>query len=118
MTQIPWEIFEKWAKDENKSFDREKTIVGTMFLSQSRYEKAIKEINGLIEKSDNFELVGWREIPTDDSVLGVMAAEAKPALYHLIMQAKGSIASDHDMLESKAYLFRKKMKMHLNNVFG
>jgi hypothetical protein len=47
-----------------------------------------------------------------------MAAEAKPALYHLIIQAKDTIAADHDMLESKAYLFRKKMKMHLNNVFG
>jgi glutamate synthase (ferredoxin) len=70
MTQIPWEIFEKWAKDENKSFDREKTIVGTMFLSKSRFEKAISEVNGRLEKSDEFDLVGWREVPTDDKVLG------------------------------------------------
>lgn len=47
-----------------------------------------------------------------------MAAEAKPALYHLIMQAKDTIAADHDILESKAYIFRKKMKVHLNDVFG
>lgn len=70
MTQIPWEIFEKWAKDENKSFNREKTIVGTMFLSRSRFDQAITEVNGLLEKSNEFDLVGWREVPTDDNVLG------------------------------------------------
>lgn len=82
--------------------------MGTMFLSRSRFEKAITAINGLIEQSD-FDLVGWREIPTDDKVLGEMAADAKPALFHLIIQAKDTIASEKDKLESKAYIFRKKM---------
>ena len=85
MTQIPWEIFEKWATDEKKpSFDREKSIVGTLFLSKSRYEKAIEEINGLLENS-SFELIGWREVPQHVDVLGEMARDAKPAIYHVVI---------------------------------
>jgi glutamate synthase domain-containing protein 1 len=47
-----------------------------------------------------------------------MAAEAKPALYHLIIQAKDTLAAENDKLESRAYLFRKKMQMYLDNTFG
>jgi glutamate synthase (ferredoxin) len=115
MTQIPWEIFQKWAKDENKSFDKERTIVGTMFLSRSRYEQAIEVINEQIKTSD-FELIGWRDVPTDIDVLGEMARDAKPEIWHLIIQAKDKVPSER--LEAEAYIFRKKVQKQLDTIFG
>jgi glutamate synthase domain-containing protein 1 len=61
-------------------------------------------------------LIGWRDVPADASVLGQMALEAKPAIWHLVVQAKDSVKSER--LEADAYIFRKKLQMHLDGVFG
>jgi len=52
-------------------------------------------------------LIGWRDVPADASVLGQMALEAKPAIWHLVVQAKDGVKSER--LEADAYIFRKKL---------
>jgi glutamate synthase domain-containing protein 1 len=44
-----------------------------------------------------------------------MARDAKPAIYHIVIQSK-DIPSER--LEAEAYIFRKKMQIHLDDVFG
>jgi glutamate synthase (ferredoxin) len=45
-----------------------------------------------------------------------MARDAKPAIYHLVIQAKDNVPLER--LEAEAYIFRKKMQIHLDNTFG
>jgi glutamate synthase (ferredoxin) len=115
MTQIPWKILHQWAMDKKlNTIDENNTIVGTFFLEQDGHDKARMEINKLIDQS-NFELIGWREVPVDDSVLGPMAKDAQPKIFQLVIKGKNI---PEDRIEAMGYILRKKIQIHLNATFG
>jgi glutamate synthase (ferredoxin) len=111
MTQLPWGILNKWAK---KTLDQERTVVGTFFLQQDGFEKSQELVNQMVKKSQ-FELVGWREVPVDESTLGPMAKNAQPKIFQLVIQAKDIPL---DKVEPMAYVLRKKIEIQLDKTFG
>ena len=115
MTQIPWKILQQWGKEKNfNSIDENNTIVGTFFLEKGEDWEQLIEINKLISKS-NFELIGWREVPVDDKVLGPMAKDAMPKIYQLVISGKDI---PEDSIEATGYILRKKIQIQLNAMYG
>ena len=92
MTQIPWELLQKWADKENLGkIDPEKSVVGVFFLSPDQREAAQREIEKFVDGS-KMELVGWRAVPVDMDVLGKLARDNAPEIYQLVLKSENLTA--------------------------
>jgi glutamate synthase (ferredoxin) len=70
MTQIPWELLQKWADQENLGkIDPDHAAVGMFFLKPEEQEAARQEIDSFVEDSQ-FSRIGWRHVPVQQKVLG------------------------------------------------
>src|SRR6202008_3713671 len=77
---------------------------GIAFLPQSSKDAAIAcEAVEKIAEAEGLEVLGWREVPTDDSSLGALARDAMPTFRQLFLVG----ASGMD-LERRAYVVRKR----------
>ncbi|MGW4099260.1 glutamate synthase large subunit [Mycobacterium sp. NPDC004974] len=82
---------------------------GIAFLPQSsRDASAAAEAVEKIVEAEGLQVLGWREVPTDDSSLGALARDAMPTFRQLFIGG----ASDMD-LERKAYVIRKRAEHEL-----
>ena len=92
MTQIPWELLQKWADKESLGkIDPEKSVVGVFFLSPDQREAAQREIEKFVDGS-KMELVGWRAVPVDMDVLGKLARDNAPEIYQLVLKSENLTA--------------------------
>ena len=82
---------------------------GIAFLPQSAREAvaACEALEKIVE-SEGLTVLGWRDVPTDDSSLGALARDAMPTLRQLFIGG----ASGLD-LERKAYVIRKRAEHEL-----
>lgn len=65
MTQIPWELLQKWADEQGLGkINPEKSVVGMFFLDPEQAADARNEIDAFVEKSP-FTKFGWREVPIE-----------------------------------------------------
>ncbi|HML97229.1 MAG TPA: glutamate synthase large subunit [Tepidiformaceae bacterium] len=62
-----------------------------------------------IVEEEGQHLLGWREVPTDNSMLGATALAAEPAVYQVFVGRGPGIATDDD-LERKLYVIRKRFE--------
>src|SRR3954453_18586992 len=82
---------------------------GIAFLPQSSKDAAAAcESVGKIAEAEGLEVLGWRDVPTDDSSLGALARDAMPTFRQVFMAG----ASGMD-LERKAYVVRKRAEHEL-----
>ncbi|MED5816423.1 glutamate synthase large subunit [Mycolicibacterium sp. 050232] len=82
---------------------------GMAFLPQSsRDAGAAAEAVEKIVEAEGLKVLGWREVPTDDSSLGALARDAMPSFRQLFIGG----ASGMD-LERKAYVVRKRAEHEL-----
>ncbi|MGV0808646.1 glutamate synthase large subunit [Mycolicibacterium setense] len=82
---------------------------GIAFLPQSSRDAATAaEAVEKIVEAEGLQVLGWREVPTDDSSLGALARDAMPTFRQLFIGG----ASDMD-LERKAYVVRKRAEHEL-----
>jgi glutamate synthase (ferredoxin) len=107
MTAIPWEIMHQWAEEQGIPMPSSEQVgVGMVFLPQdnSVVEKIRQLVADLLQKESGLTLLGWRQVPVHESVLGVQARENQPQIEQVI------VASEHlrgDELERHLYLARK-----------
>ncbi|WP_219884771.1 glutamate synthase large subunit [Merismopedia glauca] len=103
MTAIPWELLEDWAKNRAISgLSRKKTAVGMFFLPQDPLlAQKVREITEQVVKEEQFQVLGWREVPVKPEVLGIQARENQPQIEQLIVSCW---ESEGDALERKLYL--------------
>jgi len=82
--------------------------VGMVFLPKEPASRMAceQEIERAIA-SEGQILLGWRDVPTDDSGLSVRTIEVEPVIRQVFI-ARGSNAMDQDALERKLYIIRKK----------
>ncbi len=82
---------------------------GMAFLPQSsRDAAAAAEAVEKIVEAEGLQVLGWREVPTDDSSLGALARDAMPTFRQLFIGG----ASGMD-LERKAFVIRKRAEHEL-----
>ncbi|OBG86888.1 glutamate synthase subunit alpha [Mycobacterium sp. E802] len=82
---------------------------GIAFLPQSSRDAnvAAEAVEKIVE-AEGLQVLGWREVPTDDSSLGALARDAMPTFRQLFIGG----ASGMD-LERKAYVVRKRAEHEL-----
>ncbi|KRE27005.1 glutamate synthase [Mycobacterium sp. Soil538] len=82
---------------------------GIAFLPQSSKDAATAcESVGKIAEAEGLRVLGWREVPTDESSLGALARDAMPTFRQVFLAG----ASGMD-LERRAYVVRKRAEHEL-----
>ena len=82
--------------------------VGMVFLPKEPASRMAceQEIERAIASEDQI-LLGWRDVPTDNSGLSLRTKEVEPVIRQVFI-ARGSNDMDQDALERKLYIIRKK----------
>jgi glutamate synthase (NADPH) large chain len=82
---------------------------GIAFLPQSSKDAklACEAVEKIVE-AEGLQVLGWRDVPTDESSLGALARDAMPSLRQVFIAG----ASDMD-LERRAYVIRKRSEHEL-----
>jgi glutamate synthase (NADPH/NADH) large chain len=84
---------------------------GIAFLPQSSKEAgaACAAVEKIVE-SEGLQVLGWRDVPTDDSSLGALARDAMPTFRQLFVAGASGMT-----LERRAYVIRKRAEHELGN---
>ncbi|WP_343600552.1 glutamate synthase large subunit [Mycobacterium sp.] len=82
---------------------------GIAFLPQSSKEAAAAcaAVEKIVE-AEGLRVLGWREVPTDDSALGALARDAMPTFRQLFIAGASGMT-----LERRAYVIRKRAEHEL-----
>ncbi|KAL2534964.1 Ferredoxin-dependent glutamate synthase 1 [Abeliophyllum distichum] len=107
MTSIPWELFDNWANEQGiGAFDRLHTGVGMMFLPMDDdLKKEAQTVILNIFKQEGLEVLGWRSVPVDTSIVGFNARETMPNIQQVFVQI--SKEENIDDIERELYICRK-----------
>ena len=84
--------------------------VGMVFLPHDAPERT--EIQALIESvvvEEGQHLLGWRDLPTDDSMVGDSAVSVEPHFSQVFI-GRGPGLDDQDQFERKLYVIRKRVE--------
>ncbi|CAK9188496.1 unnamed protein product [Ilex paraguariensis] len=107
MTSIPWDLFNDWAgKQGIGSIDKLHTGVGMVFLPKDDdlVNKA-KTVIINIFKQEGLEVLGWRPVPVDASVVGYYARETMPNIQQVFVRVVKE--ENIDDIERELYVCRK-----------
>ena len=95
--------------------------IGLVFLpTKTRDREAIKDLIALIVEDEGQSLLGWRDVPTDDSRLGDGAKATQPIFQHLIIGGRAPAglgpSGDTAVLERKLYVIRKRIEAAVDDL--
>ncbi|MGB4324984.1 MAG: glutamate synthase large subunit [Candidatus Nanopelagicales bacterium] len=88
--------------------------VGSVFLDPEHALDSIREIDVLAEQED-LTVIGWREVPTDPSLIGETAKSCMPAFWQIFITDNQSSGID---LDRAVYGFRKIAENELGIFFA
>jgi glutamate synthase (ferredoxin) len=88
---------------------------GLVFLPRDRRDRtAIKELIKRIVKEEGQRLLGWREVPSDNSLLGDSATATQPNFEQVFIGAKKGV--DGMAFERKLYVIRKRVERAVDDL--
>jgi glutamate synthase (ferredoxin) len=114
LLQIPHRFFEKVCLADSIALPEAGDYgVGMLFLPQDEEarENCEKGLESIIE-TENLELLGWRDVPVDDSMLGNAAKAAMPFIRQLFIKRNSELKTELDF-ERKLYVIRKRAEHEL-----
>jgi len=107
MCEVPWKVINAWcAANGKQALEEGKSAVGMVFLP--RAEGAAAEAKAAMESSieaEGLTVVGWRPVPTNDDVVGIMAKETQPIIEQVLVAAPEGMAEAD--LDRALFLGRK-----------
>ena len=83
---------------------------GLVFLPRAAGERA--ECQALVERiaaEEGQRVLGWRDVPTDDSIIGPSARGVEPVIRQVVV-ARGPAVADRSAFERKLYVVRKRVE--------
>ena len=101
MTQIPWDLFSDFVGNIYDGIG-----VAMVFLPLHN-EKNIQKVVEWVIEDEKFEMIGWRDVPTIDEVLGKQAKQTKPVIKQCFVRNRDL---DGDLLEATLYSLRKRIE--------
>ena len=109
LLQIPHEFFSREARKLGFELPaRGDYGVGMLFLPHdARKRKAAEAIVDRVVHEEGLKLLGWREVPMVPAACGDIARRAMPAMRQIFI-GYGATIHDHDALERKLYVIRKR----------
>jgi glutamate synthase (ferredoxin) len=130
MTQIPWKLFrDYYDATSSDDDDTSKPGVGMIFLPRNAERRqAVQAVIESVCTANQLDFIGWREVPTDPSVLGELALKAMPSIWQFFVQAPSSEKQSQsknnvdknsddyrDGFERTLYLVRRRFSVELKN---
>ncbi|XP_031121832.1 ferredoxin-dependent glutamate synthase, chloroplastic [Ipomoea triloba] len=107
MTSIPWDLFNKWAETQGMpAFDKLHTGVGMVFLPKDDGQmNEAKTVIANVFEEEGLEVLGWRPVRVEASVVGYYAKETMPNIQQVFVRiVKDENADD---IERELYICRK-----------
>ncbi|QHS23217.1 glutamate synthase large subunit [Virgibacillus sp. MSP4-1] len=114
MMQIPDELYRKeWNQMLPKQGDY---AVGMLFLPQQEHlrKKAESVIESVIEE-EHHELIGWRTVPVNESILSETAASTMPYIRQVFIKKPEKLYSA-DQFKQSLYLIRRIIEKRIHNM--
>ncbi|KAF3794694.1 Ferredoxin-dependent glutamate synthase [Nymphaea thermarum] len=107
MSSIPWDLFNNWADKQGIAlFNESNTGVGMVFLPKDEVQlKEAKTVIVNIMKQEGLEVLGWRPVPTNVSVVGYYARETMPNIQQVFVKVEKE--DNVDDIERELYITRK-----------
>src|SRR5437870_4215769 len=108
LVQIPHKLFAKKAARLGFSLPKPgEYAVGVLFMPCDRdWRQIIRDIYSQMIKREGMTLIGWREVPTDNSTLGEAVKPTEPVHLQVFIGRGRKIKTD-DEFERRLYLLRK-----------
>ena len=108
LTQIPYPLFREFLEEKGKKLYSDEDLgVGVIFLpkddeyAQARAKKIVE--NAI--KGEHLSVLGWRDVPVDDSCLGQKAKETQPRIVQVLIAKTDDL--DVAAYERKLFLAQK-----------
>ena len=108
LLQIPHKFFSKKARELGFTLPAPgHYAVGALFLPHDAAWRAeIMDTYAAVAAQEGMELLGWRDVPTDNSTLGESVKPTEPRHMQVFLARGGKIASE-DAFERRLYILRK-----------
>jgi glutamate synthase (NADPH) large chain len=92
--------------------------VGIGFLPQdpSAADKAADAIDKIVD-SEGLRLLGWRDVPVDDSMIGTFAKDAEPTFRQLFVAGPEGAPLEGIELERRTFILRKRFEHEVEGVY-
>ncbi len=116
LIQIPHRFYQRVCGDMNVTLPAEGEYgAGLVFLPHSPEESEIcQQIMENIAAEEGQNFLGWRDVPTDDSLLGETAISGEPAFKQVFI-GQGESVNDPNVFERKLYIIRKRVEHEIAN---
>ncbi|KOM38720.1 hypothetical protein LR48_Vigan03g210200 [Vigna angularis] len=107
MTAVPWDLLDNWANKQGiASFDKSHTGVGMVFLPKdAQLLNEAKKVIVNIFRQEGLEVLGWRPVPVNTSVVGYYAKETMPNIQQVFVKIVKE--ENVDDIERELYICRK-----------
>ncbi|MEM6519460.1 MAG: glutamate synthase subunit alpha, partial [Cyanobacteria bacterium P01_C01_bin.70] len=118
MTAMPWALLQSWAQSQGwkAALEPDSTGVAMVFLPLAVAPAAAARAEfEVAAKAEGFTVLGWREVPVQPDVLGVLAKQNQPRIEQFF------VACDHaqgDELERELYRLRRRVHRALTSWEG
>src|SRR5210317_531989 len=112
LTEIPYGLLNAELKERNITLGKGKKLG---LISCFFDPKELNESKDLIQKKlidFKIDLLYWRKVPTDKEILGTLAKQSKPAIFHAVIS---SDEKNDKQFEKTLYLFRKSLEREISN---
>jgi Glutamate synthase domain 2 len=118
LLQVSHKFFNKEAKVLGyKIGDEGDYAVGMFFLPQDELERnQAKKMFEIIVEKENLEFIGWREVPTDPSILGKQAIDCMPCILQGFVKRTDSVEKGLPF-ERKLYVVRRVFEQSNDNTY-
>ena len=117
LIQVPDRFYrEEMAKQDITLPPAGQYATGIAFLPNSRMAAldAVRAVEAIV-KEEGLNLIGWRDVPVDDSSLGAIARDAEPLFHQLFISGVDANGSPLEGLEldRRAFFVRKRAEREL-----
>ena len=109
LTQIPFKLIERELDDQGVVIERDRLGLVMCFLPPMEADESRSIVNDALE-AEGIQIMFWRSVPIDPSVLGEHARDVLP----LIEQAVVTSDSEGEEFERRLYLARKRIERDAN----
>src|SRR6266436_1205748 len=108
LVQIPHAFFARKTKELGFTLPQPGAYaVGALFMpKETAWRKVIKSIIADQIKAEQLTLLGWRDVPTDNSSLGQTVKPTEPAHMQVFI-GRGASIKNEDEFERRLYILRK-----------
>ena len=110
LTEIPFELIHTEIDEREIAVNpRVKLGMISCFFDHKNIDESKNLINKKLKKFE-IDLLYWRKVPTDKSILGSMAKDSKPAIYQAIISSR---EKNKKGFEKYLFLFRKSLEKEI-----